>query len=186
MQTETRARFRRFFRCQVLWISVAILVAYIVLALLIPRQPFLEFIRILAATSSLVVAVSFSADAWESITAEKPDRTDSLVVGIFLLAVSGFSTNFWLLFYRLAERPDWMLHILAWGFLSATLATIGNVLHVWAPGVLRKDPDGLEVPPARLRAVGVAAALGVFATLIVLASQPNAAWIVEALRPYLR
>jgi hypothetical protein len=186
MKTETKAKFRRFFRCRVFWITVAVLVGYSILGWLLPRQPFLEFIRILAATTSLVVAVSFSADAWESVTAEEPDRTDSLVVGIFLLSVSGFITNFWLLLFRLADTPDWMLHILTWGFGSAMIAAIGNVLHVWAPGVLRKSPDGEDVPPARLRAVGVAAALGVFATLVVLATQPNAVWLVEAMRPYLR
>jgi hypothetical protein len=179
-------RFRRFFACKTFWITVLVIVLYSILGAILPRQPFMEFIRILAATTSLVVAVSFSSDAWQSITAEKPDRTDSLVVGIFLLAVSGVISNVWLLLFRLAERPDWMLHVLTWGFGSAMIATIGNVLHVWAPGVLRKDPDGDDVPPARLRAVGVAAAIGVFATLVVLATQPNAVWIVEELRPWLK
>jgi uncharacterized protein YjeT (DUF2065 family) len=59
-------------------------------------------------------------------------------------------------------------------------------LFVAAPGVLRKaGHQDIEIPPARLRAVGLAIGIGVAATLIVLAAQPNVVWLVESIRPYL-
>lgn len=186
MKAETKLKLQRFVGCRVFWTSVFLTGAYVLLAYSLPTQAFLELVRIMAATTSLIVAVSYSVDAWESVTAEQPDRTDSLVIGIFLMAVSGFVTNFWLLMYRLAERQEWMLNLLTFGFLSAWLAAFAAVLQVWAPGVLRKSADGEDVPPARLRAVGLAASIGVFAALVVLASQPNIIWVVEGLRPWLR
>jgi hypothetical protein len=80
---------------------------------------------------------------------------------------------------------EWMLQLVSFGFLSGWMAALANILMVWAPGVLRRAGQDAEVPPARLRAVGLAAALGLFGALVVLASQPNAAWLVERIRPWL-
>ena len=161
---------------------------YFLLGFMLPRQPFLELIRIVMAAAALIAAISFSADAWQSVTSEEKHPTDSLVVGVFLQHTSLFWIAFWLLMYRLSgpigERSEWMLNTLSFGFLGGWLSSIASLLHVWAPGVLRKTDPEAEIPSARLRAVGLAAALGVFGILWVLAAQPNARDIIERIRPW--
>jgi len=186
MNPRHRQQWKQFLGCRVLWIGIIWLVLFLALAKSLPEQPFLEFVRIVAATTSFVVAVAFSKAAWESVSSDESDSTDSLAIGIFLLAVSNFVTNVYLLLYRLAEQPAWMLNVYSFALFSGWLAAMAAVLHVWAPGVLRRGPNGDDVPPARLRTVGVVAAAGVFVTLFVLATQPNIIWLVEAMRPYLR
>jgi hypothetical protein len=186
MASDTKAQLRRFVGCRVFWTAIGCIIAYFVLGLALPEQPFLELIRILQATTAIVVVIAFSADAWESITSKDTDRTDSIVLGIFLQHVSLFWIGFWLLLYRLSGRPEWMLNTLFFGFWGGWLSSLAALLHVWAPGVLRRVDNDAEVPTARLRAVGVAAALGVFGVLVVLATQPNARWLVESLRPWVR
>jgi len=159
---------------------------YAILAAFMPRQPFLEFVRIFQAVAGVVVVIAFSADAWDSMTSERPDRTDGLIIGAWLQHICVCITGVWLLLYRLADRPTWMLDVLFFAFFSGWLSSLASILHVAAPGVLRKaDHQDIEVPPARLRAVGLVASIGVAATLIVLASQPNVLWLVESLRPYI-
>src|SRR5215207_2772529 len=185
MKNDTRARWRRFFTCRVLWVSVACIVLYAILAAFMPRQPFLEFVRILQAVTGIVVVIAFSADAWESLVSEESDKTDGLVIGAFLQHITICTTGIWLLLYRLADRPTWMLDVLFFAFFSGWLSSIASILHVIAPGVLRKADTEAEVPPARLRAVGFAAAAGATVALIVLAAQPNVVWLVESLRPWI-
>lgn len=186
MKTNTKARLRRFAGCRVFWVTIACILIYVALASTLPTQPFLEFVRILQATTAIIVAVAFSADAWDALTADEneADPTDSLVIAAFIQHLALFFTGFWLLLYRLADRPSWMLDVLAFGFVSGWLSSLASILTVWAPGVLRSGGRAAEIPPARLRMVGVAAAVGVFATLVVLATQPNAQWIVDNLRPW--
>jgi len=168
------------------WVSVSCIALYTVLAAFMPRQPFLEFVRILQAVSAVVVVIAFSQDAWEAVTAEESDKTDGIIIGAFLQHITICVTGIWLLLYRLADRPTWMLDVLFFAFFSGWLSSIASTLFVVAPGVLRKDDSqNIEIPPARLRAVGFVTSIGVAATLIVLASQPNVAWLVESLRPYL-
>lgn len=186
MTSNAKIRLRRFVGCRVFWTTITCIVAFFILGFTLPEQPFLELVRILQATTSIVVAIAFSADAWESLTSEKEDTTDSIVIGIFLQHVSLFWVGFWLLLYRLSGRPEWMINTLFFGFWGGWLSSIAALLHVWAPGVLRRLGNEDEVPTARLRAVGVATAIGVFGILVVLATQPNAQWLVELIRPYVR
>jgi hypothetical protein len=186
MTSDTKTRFRRFIGCRVFWTTIICIVVYFILGFSLPEQPFLELVRILQATTSIVVAIAFSADAWESLTSEKADKTDSIVIGIFLQHVCLFWIGFWLLLYRLSMRPEWMLNTLFFGFWGGWLSSLAALLHVWAPGVLRRADNEDEVPTSRLRAVSLAAALGVFGTLVVLATQPNARWLVESIRPWVR
>lgn len=169
-----------------LWVTVSFVLAYVVLAAALPTQPFLEFVRILQATAAIIVVVAFSGDAWDSVTRDKPDRSDALIVGVFLQHVSIFVTGIWLLLYRLGGREDWMLNLMWFGLLSGWLSIVASFLHVYPVGVLRSGDSGEEVPPARLRMVGIAAAVGVFAILVVLATQPNVRGLLEMARPWMR
>lgn len=186
MTNDTKARLRRFVGCRVFWTTVVCIIAYFALGFALPEQPFLELVRILQAVTAIVVVIAFSVDAWESLTSETTDRTDSIVIGIFLQHVSLFWIGFWLLLYRLSGRPEWMLNTLFFGFWGGWLSSLAALLHVWAPGVLRRADSEGEIPPSRLRAVSLAAALGVFGVLVVLATQPNARWLVESIRPWVK
>jgi hypothetical protein len=184
MKLKALGLWGRALRCRALWVGMAALASYVVLGAVLPTQPFLEFVRIVMATAAVITAVAYGAEAWESATTERSDQTDSIVIGIFLQHFTLAFTGVWLLLYRLAGRPEWMLNTLVFGFVSGWLSALASSLHVWAPGVLRRTPETGEVPSVRLRAVGIAAALGVFATLVVLATQPNAIWLVESMRPW--
>lgn len=187
MQAKLKARLKRIVCSRALWVTVVCLAAYVILGLTLPLQPFLELVRIFQATTALVAVVAFSADAWESLTSkdESDEPTNSLIIGVFLQHVAMFWTGVWLLLYRLAEHPEWMLNVLLFGFMSGWLSSIAAVLHVWAPGVLRSPCHDATVPPLRLRMAGLAAALGMFGVLVVLATRPNASRIVEALHPWI-
>jgi hypothetical protein len=186
MKPRARIPWGRFSRCRALWVGIAAAAVYVLLGAVLPAQPFLEFVRIVMATAAVIASVAYSAEAWESATTERADQTDSIVIGIFLQHFTLAFTGIYLLLYRLAGRPEWMLNTLTFGFVSGWLSALASFLHVWAPGVLRRTPETGEVPSARLRAVGFVAAVGMFATLVVLATQPNAVWIVESIRPWVR
>lgn len=179
------SRVWRALTCPIMKLLVFSSFIYWALAYLMPVQTILELARILASTAAMIGAVSFAGEAWEVLSGKEKDRTDSLVVGIWLFSVCTVITNFWLLLYRLAGRPPEMLNVLTFGYLSGWLTSVACLLLVWAPGVLRRGEDGVPVPPSRLRAVGIATALGVFGTLIVLATQPSAILVWDTLRPWL-
>lgn len=186
MDNEMRTRLLRFFNWRTFWCALTATIAYVVLAVSLPLQPFLEFIRILQATAACLVVVAFSGDAWESLTREKPEHSDSLIIGIFLQHVAIFWTGFWLLLYRLSGRQEWMLNQLWFGFAAGWLSSAASFLHIYPAGVLRPG-DGIdEVPPARLRMAGVVAASGVFAILIVLATQPDVRGVLDWARAWLK
>jgi hypothetical protein len=185
MIVETRRRWLRFFTCPMFWTALSLTAVYVLLAVFMPVQPFLEFVRIAQATAAIIVVTAFSRDAWDSITRAKPEPADSLIIGIFLQAISIFVSGIWLLMYRLGGRQDWMLNLLGFGFLSGWLSAIASIMHVYPVGVLRAARDGDEVPPARLRAAGIAAAVGVCCILIVLATQPDVHEILDHARTWL-
>lgn len=177
----------RLIRNRILWVVAAASLIYWVGASLLPTQTFLEFVRIMQATMALVALVALSHAIWCALVTEDPDRADVLTLGVALKEFAFWITGMWLLLFRLAERPEWMLNVDWFGFLSGWLPALSSLVLVATPGILiRDDKTGESVPPLTLILVGTVAGLGLFATLAVLAIQPNAVWLVEHLRPWIR
>jgi hypothetical protein len=163
--------------------------------LFLSRQPFLEGVRILEATTSLVGLIAISLATWRAIARPDPDTGDALIIFAFLVELCATVAGFWLLLFRLsgdagvAPAPEaralWMIDTLWFGFVTGWLPTIASVILVTVPGVLRDNPEtGERVPPLLLITAGLVAGAGLLMTLIVLAARPDSRALVEAMRPW--
>jgi hypothetical protein len=190
-------QFRSALRNRTLWVAVTAAVVYWLAGSLLPTQPFLETVRIAQGTFSTVALVALSRATWAALVNPEPDRADALTLTVALKELSGLVMGIWLLLFRLSASPVpctpecgravWMLDTLWFGFVTGWLPALSSLLLVTVPGVLRRDEEtGENVPPGLLVAVGCVVGLGLFAVLVVLATKPDARWLVEALRPWMR
>lgn len=184
--------FRCMLSSRVLWVTILTSLPYWGIGPFLPRQPFLEGVRILQATSSLIGLIAISGAFWEVVKMSRPVREDWLVVSAWLMMSAFAAMGMWLLLYRLASEPGvistsphWMLWTLWFGFVTGWLPIVASSLLVCVPGILRDNPEtGERVPPLLLIIAGLVAGAGVFATLLVLATRPDAKGLVEAIRPW--
>jgi hypothetical protein len=184
------------FRCllfsRVLWVTVLTSIPYWAVGPFLPRLPFLEGVRVLQTTSNLIGLIAISGAFWDVVKMRRPAREDWLVVAAWLMMSAFAVMGMWLLLYRLASdpsavtsSPSWMLHTLWFGFVTGWVPIVGSALLVCVPGILRDNPEtGERVPPLLLIIAGLVAGAGVFATLLVLATRPDAKALVEAIRPW--
>ena len=174
-------------RSVLLWVGGVSSGAYWLLGAILPNQPFLEMIRVVQATVATAALVALSRGIWDALTRDDPDRADALLIGTGLTQTAFATMGFWLLLYRLAYAGDinWMLNTLIFGFVTAWMPALSSVLLLAVPGVIRRGPGGEEIPPPTLIGVGCVTGLGVLGVLVVLATQPNARALVEAMRPWL-
>lgn len=190
-------RLRNIIRNRAVLVAVACALSYWPAALALPTQPWLEAVRVIQTTLATASLIALSRAIWESLANPEPDRVDALTFVVGLKEVSSAVTGAWLLLFRLAEsgtrcpsgcgRPTWMLDTLWFGFVTGWMPALSSLLLIAVPGVLRQDKvTGEDVPPAMLIIVGCVAGLGLFATLVVLASRPDARDLVETLRPWIR
>jgi len=196
MRWPTASDVTGMFRCvlasRVMWVTALTSIPYWLAGPFLPRQPFLEGVRILQATSSLIGLISISGAMWDVVRMRRPAREDWLVVSAWLMMSAFAAMGIWLLLFRLASdagvattSPAWMLHTLWFGFVTGWIPVVASALLVCVPGILRDNPEtGERVPPLLLIIAGLVAGAGVFATLLVLATRPDAKALVEAIRPW--
>jgi hypothetical protein len=183
--------FSKLVRCKALWYAVVAVLTYIIGILAIPRQPWLEIVRITQATLAMVAIVALSSELWRSLKRRAPDRVDSLTVSTGLKEFAFLWTGVWLLLWRLSgsspsDRQDWLLDSALFGLLSGWVPSISSLLLITVPGVLRYDPaTGEDVPPIRLVAAGIIAGVGLFCVLVILATKPNVRDVVASLRTWI-
>jgi hypothetical protein len=176
-------------RNRALWVSLAAFVSYCALILSVERQLALEIVRITQATMGLVALVALSRALWFSLTEPHPDKADVLTVCVSLMQFSFCVGGVWLTIWRLGDNSihHWMLDTYFFGFVSGWLPALSSLLLVMVPGVLRRDEGtGEDVPPFMLILVGAVAGLGLFASLMILTLQPDAAILVESLKPWVK
>lgn len=197
MQWLTASGVIGMFSCvlssRVIWLTLLISIPYWIVGPLMPRQPFLEGVRILQATSSLIGLISISGAFFDVVKMRRPAREDWLVVSAWLMMSAFAVMGVWLLLYRLAsdasvvtDSPSWMLHTLLFGYVTGWVPVVASSILVCVPGILRDNPEtGERVPPFLLIVAGLVAGVGVFATLLVLATRPDAKSLLEAIRPWI-
>lgn len=170
-----------------LWVGLASSAIYWLLGAILPNQMFLETIRVIQATMATAALVALSRGIWEAVSRPDPDRADALMIGVGLTQTAFATMGIWLLLFRLAYAPEinWMLNTLWFGFVTAWLPALSSLLLLAVPGVIRRGPGGEDVPPPTLIGVGCVSGLGLFGILAVLATQPNARWLVEVIRPWM-
>jgi hypothetical protein len=183
--------FSNLGRCKALWFAIVSVLVYTIGVLAIPRQPWLEIVRIVQATLAMVALVALSSELWRSIKRRNPDRVDSLTISTGLKEFAFLWTGVWLLLWRLSgstmnERQDWLLDSALFGFLAGWVPSISSLLLITVPGVLRHDAvTGENVPPIRLIAAGIIAGTGLFCVLVILATKPDVHGIIAALRTWI-
>src|SRR6476620_4342638 len=140
--------FKDFLKCRTLWAAIVCTAIYWIAGTILPRQPWLETVRIAQAPFALVALVALSRAFWFAITRRHPDRLDVLTIATSLKEFSFCWMGIWLLLYRLAGHPSWMLDLLSFGFVAGWLPALSSLLLVGVPGILRRDEKtGEDVPP---------------------------------------
>jgi hypothetical protein len=182
--------FRDVLRCKFLWAALACVGTYALASAVLPRQPWLETVRIVQATAALVALVAFSYEIWHSITRRRPDRVDALTVAAGLKEFSFLWIGIWLLLFRLStddhgQRAYWMIDTAFFGLVGGWIPAVSSIMVAFIPGVFRSDPEtGRDAQPIRLVLASIIAGTGLFAVLVVLAARPDAHALVDALRPW--
>ena len=183
--------FKGILRCRFLLAAIACVAIYALLTAVLPRQPWLEAVRIAQATAAMVALVALSYEFISSASSSSPDRVDAITISSWLKDFSFFWIGLWMLLFRLsADTPDqrafWMVDTAFYGFVGGFMPAIASAMVAFIPGVFRRDPEtGQDAQPVRLLLAGLIAGLGLFGVLVVLAVKPDAHALVEAIRPWI-
>jgi hypothetical protein len=164
-------------------------VTYVICIAILPRQQWLEAVRILQAAAALSAMVALGREFFLSVSREHPDRVDAITISSWLKDFSFFWIGIWLLLFRLSSdqietRAYWMLDTAFLGFFSGFVPAIASGMVAFIPGVFRADPQtGLDAQPGHLILAGVIAGVGMISVLVVLTVRPDAHVLVESLKP---
>lgn len=190
MSSSCKKLMSNILSCKFLWAALAALAVYSLMFAILPRQPWLEAVRITQATTAMTALVALSYEFFRSISRDHPDRVDAITVSSWLKDFAFFWMGIWMLLFRLsADNPDerayWMIDTAFFCFVSGWIPALASAMVALIPGVFRHDPEtGVDAQPVRLVLAGVIAGAGLFGVLVVLAVRPNTHTLVEMLRPW--
>lgn len=159
---------------------VLLLLGYVALNAVVPNADIIIAARVLQAAASVVVLYVYGSDAWAAFTRPQPERSDFLILGIWLGFFSGLAQAVYAILFRLAGAPAWMLYMETVA-PTVLISVLAAVLHVAAPGGL----DG-TVPRRNKIALGAMFGLGVVGVGVLLFLRPDLASVIERTPMWLR
>lgn len=133
--------------------------------------------RVLALGFYATVLYVYGPDAARAVMSGT-ERTDFLVVGIWVSFLSHAGQSLYSVLYRLAPTP-WLLNSEIVSPI-VLLSVIGSVLHVGAPGAV----DG-RVPRRNRIALGSCVGVAVCLVAAILATRPDIGPMLDRVRPYI-
>lgn len=170
----------RIVRSRTLWSALALFALYWPVAWAVPNGPLLEALHTIRIAICLMVVVAYAPICLEALARDRIDRVCQLSLGITIGWGAALLSGLWLLLWRLAGQPAWMLNSDLYGFFI-WVAILGAVLHVTAPGAV----DGV-VPRRTWILTGAAFGAGALAAVALLVLRPDIRRVVEHLEPWLR
>ena len=160
-----------------LWIGVALIVAFWIIAALAPTVPQNDALRISRLSVAIAVTIGFGLSLVRILRARWPGMTGTIALGIFLSWLGTSGSGLWVLIYVLANKPRWMLDSNINGFFIY-INMIGGFLHLVAYNAI----DG-RIPKAAWIRIGVAVGLVFGLTAWFVLSAPDATALADWLKP---
>ena len=145
----------------------------------VPNSDMIVGVRLLAMSIYGGVCYIYAKDAWIAFRAAKPERTDFLILGIWLSFFSQFLQNVYAVTARLAGMPAWFLNSEILG-PCVLISVVAGILHIAMPDALRG-----QVPRRNRYALGLGVACAVLVLGAVTASKPDINPYLEPLRPWI-
>lgn len=165
---------------QVLYLTaLLLLIGYQTINAFVPNADMIVATRILAAGFYSAVVFAYAGDAWEAVRAPKPQKSDFLIVGIWLSFLSHLMQTIYAIIYRLADAPLWLLNAEVVPFIVGA-SILAAMLHIVATGAI----EG-EVPRRSQVALGIGVGMAVILVGAILATRPDIAPVIERTRPWI-
>lgn len=163
-----------------IWLALlGLFAAFGVIALFLPNADTIMAAHVFRMAACSTVVVVYWTDAWEAVKKAEPERTDYLIVGIWLSFLSNAFQSLQGIVGRMGGLPSWWLNN---DLIAPTLAAsvIAAVLHVSAPGAV----DGV-VPRRNRIAMGVSFGIAVLLMGSLTLAQPDISPWLDRVRPYI-
>lgn len=160
------------------WAGFLIIVSFWVWGPLFENDPQLEAMRVAAVVVGSSVVVAFVPGVIKFLTERYPVQAQQLVTGIVVLSIGIVGNGSWLLLWRMANFPEWMLHAEINGFwIWVTLA--GFVLMLTAHRAIED-----EVPKTDWVRLVVTFSVAIALSAFVGWYSPNLRPVADWLEPY--
>lgn len=166
-------------RSPTFWGGLAVIFSYWVWGPLIPADTRAEYLRVFGIVYAGFAFMAYLPGVVKFLTEKTPVEAQQLVMGIVVLALSLVCGGIWLLIWRQAGQPYWMVNSDINGFWL-WLVVVGYFLHITAPRVL----EG-EIPRPNWSRVWVAFLVATALSLLIVHIRPDMAALAEWMRPYL-
>ena len=165
---------------QVLYLTgLALVAGYQTINVFVPNADMIVATRILATGFYAAVVFAYAGDAWDAVRAPEPEKSDWLIVGIWLSFLSHLCQSIYAIIYRLADAPMWLLNAEVVPFIVG-LSMVAAMLHILATGGVKEG-----VPRRSQVTLGLATGLAVIVVGGVIATRPDIAPVIERARPYI-
>ncbi|WP_232629176.1 hypothetical protein [Methylobacterium sp. Leaf118] len=165
---------------QVLYLtSLLLVVGYQTINVFVPNADMIVSTRILAAGIYSTVVYAYARDAWEAVRKPEPDKSDYLILGIWLSFVSHLAQTTYAIIYRLADAPKWLLNAEVVPFIVG-VSMVAAILHVAATGGIKEG-----VPRRSRVALGLGVGCAVIMVGAIIATRPDVAPVIERARPWI-
>lgn len=119
-------------------LTAVLAMVFMISALFVSPRIFLENLRLVQAALSIAVAVAYIPFAWRVFVSPDAEGQQQLAMGIALTFMGSAINGLWMLGWRLAGKPIWMLDSDIQAF-SVYLICIGASMHLTAPGTIRNE-----------------------------------------------
>lgn len=171
--------FQVFVRSPSFWVSLCVLASFWIWAPLFDTGKQTEALRVFLIAFAAATGVLWLKGVARILTKRKPIEGQQLTLGIVIVALSLAGGSAWLLVWRLAGQPSWMVNSLTNAFFL-WMGAVGYVLHLLAP-----RPEGHDISwPQHLVLLASLAVAAVVSALVVYV-QPDMTGLAEWLRRYM-
>lgn len=148
-------------------------------AMILPPKLLTEMARIIHLSVALAVLVSYGKVGVMAMFKHHQSGHDILAMGITFSFASHFLYGVWMLIWRLAGQPPWVINSDMTAFLVA-LATVAGLCYLAAPGSI----DG-HVPPRNRIMIGAATGVGFLLVTFTMLYPVDLGPLAEAIKPWL-
>lgn len=166
-------------RSPTFWWGLVVILSYWVWAPPMDTNAQTEWMRAFLITIGLTVVVAYTPGVFKFLTTTSPVQAQQLTMGIVVAWFGTAMSGIYLLLWRMAGQPAWMVNNDLNGFWL-WLQIVGGILHVSAPRSIEN-----EIPRPSWSRLWLALLSGLVLGYAVAILKPDAAGFVDRLRPYI-
>lgn len=166
-------------RSQTFWIGTVVIFSYWIVAPWLDTNSQTEWLRAILISVGATIVVAYTPGVIKFLITPSPVQAQQLTMGIVVAWFGTAMAGIYLLLWRMAGQPPWMVNndLNGWWLWWQI---VGGVLHLTAPRSIEN-----EIPRPNFARLRVALLAGVALGYTVAVMKPDAAGFVDKLRPYI-